>query len=91
MKKLQNPDNQLTEVLYFLLKKDNITFKQIHLDSGIINLSARLSDLKHDHNLPIKMNNQKTTNKFGRKINYGSWILQDKIKGLEIYNKLLKN
>ena len=89
MQELKKPINQLSEVLFYLITKKYITFSQIHQETGIINLSARLSDLKISHNLPIKLNNVKTTNKFGRKIEFGSWCLQDKIKGIEIYNEII--
>jgi len=90
MKKLKQPNSQLTEVLYYLLKRKYINFKQIYFDTGILNLSARLSDLKLEHDLPIKLNKVKTTNKFGRKIEYGTWALLNKEKGLEVYNELIK-
>ena len=90
MKKLKTPNSQLSETLYFLLKRNMINVKQMMFDTGIINLSARLSDLKLEHNLPIELNKVKTTNKFGRKIEFGNWVLTDKEKGLATYNELIK-
>ena len=88
--KLKLAKTQTTEVLYYLLKRDSITFSQIHFDTGIINLSARLSDLKHHHDLPIEIKYIERKNKFGRAIRFGSWILTDKQKGLITYNELNK-
>ena len=90
MKKLKKPTGQLSETLFFLLKRKNISVIQMMWDAGIINLSARLSDLKLEHNLPIELNKVKTTNKFGRKIEFGNWVLTDKEKGLATYNELIK-
>ena len=86
---LKNPTSQLTEVLYFLLLRNSITFSQIHFDTKMINLSARISDLRKK-GLYIPCMQIHFTNKFKRKISYGSWTLQDKAKGLEIYNKINK-
>lgn len=85
---LQNPKNQTAEVLYMLLKEDFITFKFSFEMSGMINLSARISNLRLDHELDIPCLQIKTRNKFGRPIRYGSWKLEDKEKGLEVYNKI---
>ena len=90
MKNLKSPDSQLTEVLFCLLDRKMITFMQMFLDSGIINLTARISDLRK-LNLEIPCTLIKTTNKFGRNITYGSWKLTNKEKGIEIYNELLKH
>ena len=90
MEKLKTPNSQLTEVLYYLLKRKSISFRQIFFDTGILNLSARLSDLKLYYDLPIKLNKIKTTNKFGRAVVFGNWKLKDKELGLKVYNKLLE-
>ena len=89
MKNLK-PTSQLTEVLFYLLKRNSITFKQIHFDCGILNLSARISDLRNEHLLDIPCKKMETINKFGRNISYGSWSLTNKEKGLKVYNKLVK-
>lgn len=85
---LENPKNQTAEVLYMLLKEDFITFKYSFEMSGMINLSARISNLRLDHELEIPCVQIKTTNKFGRPIRCGSWSLTNKEIGLEVYNKI---
>lgn len=90
MKNLKNPTSQITEVLHCLLTKNSITFSSVYKITGIINLTARLSNLRIDCGLDIPCVDVEFTNKFDRKSTYGSWKLTDKEHGLEVYNKLLK-
>ena len=91
MKELISPKNQTAEVLYELLTKDKITFKSVYLETGIINLGARLSDLRLDHELIIPCRWIDTINKHNRSIRYGSWKLMNKELGLTVYNKINKD
>jgi hypothetical protein len=85
---LATPKNQTAEVLYFLLQVDKITFSYIYAMTGILNLSARLSNLRLDYGLEIPCVEVETKNKFGRKISYGTWSLKDKESGRIIYSKI---
>lgn len=87
---LQKPGSQLEEVLYYLIKRDSISRKQIMFDCGILNLPARIGDLRHNHCLDIKLTSVKTKNKFGREITYGQYSLRDKEKGIKRYNQIIK-
>ena len=78
MKELKPPKNQKAEVLYELLTQEKITFKSVFLKTGIVEINARISDLRLDYGLIIPCNWIKTINKHNRKIRYGSWKLMDK-------------
>lgn len=87
---ISHPKNQTAEVLYFLLKNEKIDYKLIYVPTGILNLSARISDLRLDYGLDIPCKEVETKNKFGRKISYGTWSLTDKESGRIIYSKINK-
>jgi len=87
---LNHPKNQTAEVLYFLLNSKSIDFSYIYAMTGILNLSARLSNLRLDYGLDIPCITIETKNKFGRKISYGTWMLTDKDLGRIIYSKINK-
>jgi hypothetical protein len=90
MENLTLPKNQLAEVLYELLTNNKITFKSVFFATGIINMGARISDLRLDYALIIPCTWIKTENKFGRSIRYGSWSLENKELGIEVYNRINK-
>jgi hypothetical protein len=85
---MKNPKNQLAEVLYLLLTQKSITVKSAMNDIGILNLSARISDLRIKHNLIIECRKINTKNKFGRDISYGNFFLVTK---KSIANKVYNN
>lgn len=85
---LNYPKNQLSEVLYELLTNEIITFKSNFEATGILNLSARISDLRLNYGLEIPCIEIEAKNKHGRKISYGSWKLIDKDKGRIVYSKI---
>ena len=87
---LATPKNQTAEILYELLKNESINFKQTFENTGIINLSARISDLRHHYQLSIPCVEKEIKNKHGRKITFGVWNLVDKDKGRIIYTILNK-
>ena len=90
MKKLKKPNSQISEVLYYLLTRQSISVRQILFEAYILNLSARLSELRHQHNIGLKMIKTHRTNKFKRPVSYGTWRLTDKVHALETYKKLIK-
>jgi hypothetical protein len=85
---LATPKNQTSEILYFLLTNDKINFSYIYAMTGILNLSARISDLRLNYGLEIPCVEVETKNKFGRKISYGTWSLKDKEQARIIYSKI---
>ncbi len=86
--RIKKPTNQVQEVLHSLLTNDSITVKQMMNDTGILNLSARLSDLKLKHNVSVEIKEVKTENKHGREIYYGKWMLKDRLKAREVYDSM---
>lgn len=89
--RLPNPTKQIEEVLYCLIKRHNINTRQMMFDTGILNLTARISDLRTKYNLNIDCEMLPTKNKFDRAIKYGLFRLEDKQKGIDLYKKLQKN
>jgi len=87
---LKKPTTQLQEMLFTLLSEKTSTRRSVLLGCGILNPTARISDLRNDYFLNIRCEKIKVENKYGRKITYGSWKLVDKNKGLEVYKKLTK-
>ena len=85
---LNNPLTQLQEVLYELLSKESISVKQMMADTGILNIKARISDLRLKYNLSIDTEMVKVQNKYGRKVSFGQWRLTDKETALLTYKKL---
>lgn len=83
--KLSKPVNQLAEVLYLLLKNKSITRKSAVLDTGILNVSARIADLRTKYNINVICTKISTTNKFGRNVNYGSWSILNNAEQLDKY------
>ena len=75
---IAKPKNQTAEVLYLLLTQKSITVKSAMNDIGVLNLSARISNLRLKHNLLIECRKTITTNKFGRSITYGRFFLVTK-------------
>ena len=56
------------------------------LDTGILNVPARIMDLRNKHHIPIILTRISAVNKFGRSINYGSWSILNK---KDLYDKYI--
>ncbi len=74
---MHNPETQMQEVLYELLSNKKITVRQMMADTGILNLSARISNLRLIYHIDIETTEIETKNKFDRKIFYGEWTIDD--------------
>lgn len=85
---LHPPKTQLQEVLYELLNKNSINVRQMMDDTGILNIKARISDLRLVYNVGIDTEMIDQKNKHGRKCRFGSWKLTDKKNALLTYYKL---
>lgn len=92
--KINKPTNQRAEVLYLLIKHDCINRRDVLLDTGILNVTARIANLRNSHQIAIDCKRIETKNKFGRKISYGQWSISKRICALtnvlKIYNKINK-
>jgi hypothetical protein len=70
-----------------LLNNRVLTRRSILNDSGILNPTARIANLR-SNGIIIECKWIKSTNKFGRSIRYGAWSLLNEEKALEIYETL---
>jgi hypothetical protein len=87
---MKAPTNQTAEVLYELVKYGEITRRSIMSDCGILNLTARIADLRLRHGLSIICTKIQTKNKHNRAITYGCWSLENKKVAKEVYEKINK-
>lgn len=85
---MKAPKNQTAEVLYELLNSKAITRRTIMIECGILNVCARITDLRLKHNVPITCNYIQTKNKHNRTVRYGSWSLENKKQAKEVYLKI---
>ncbi len=88
--KLKKPVNQMAEVLYLLIKNKSVTRRSALLDTGILNVPARIMDLRNIHHIPIVLTRVSAVNKFGRGINYGSWSILNKANLEDKYKAINK-
>lgn len=86
---LPKPKKQKCEVLYELLNCDRAGRRYIMTMTGILNVPARILDLRRD-GVNIICEKVETTNKHGRKISYGEWHIpkEDKPIAIEIYKNI---
>jgi hypothetical protein len=90
---MKAPNNQTAEVLsQLLLYKQGITRMQFLRNTGILNVTARIANLRNKYGLTIHCKKISTQNKYGRSIKYGQWILEpnERGKAIEIYKKINK-
>ena len=87
---LAQPINQLTEVLYELLKyyKRGVSRRDFMISCWILNAPHHIMTLRRLYNLTIINDDMKTKNKFGRGTSFTYYKLQDFKKAVELYNKL---
>jgi hypothetical protein len=86
---MKKPNNQTAEVLYELIRKSSVTRKSIMIQTGILNLPARVLDLRRK-GIDINCLKIETKNKHGRNISYGKWMLVDKKSARTIYSTINK-
>jgi hypothetical protein len=84
---LQPPKNQTAEVLYELINNKHINRRDILIETGILNITARLSDIRK-HGIVVECKMIEALNKHNRKVQFGQWSVSDKNKAIEIYNKI---
>ena len=85
---MNKPKTQIQEVLYCLINSDSIDRRQMLLETGILNVTARIAELRKKHSLYISCDEIDVTNKYGRKVSYGRWSLPNKAAGIEVYEQL---
>ncbi|NJL75298.1 MAG: hypothetical protein HC892_09970 [Saprospiraceae bacterium] len=72
---MKSPKTQTAEVLYELLTNKSITRASIMTDTGILNLTARIADLRLRAHISIDCAYVNVLNKHGRKVRYGKWSI----------------
>ena len=82
------PKNQTQEIVYELITHDKINRREMFNSTGILNLTARIADLRNKYYVPIICTEIMIINKFGRKISYGEWSIADKQSASIIYLNL---
>jgi hypothetical protein len=89
---MKKPNNQIREVLYELIKNSAMTRMDFFRQTGILNVTARIANLRNIYRIDVRCKKIHTINKHGRKICYGSWSLDprtlDDVK--VIYEKINK-
>lgn len=88
MKKISKPESQIQEVLYYLITRIYIDRRQMMLSVGVWNLPDVIMKLRRNYGLTIKLLEIEVKNKFGRKVTYGKYKLENKKKASEVYKKL---
>lgn len=85
---LPAPSNQKEELLYMLLNSKTLSRRQILIQSGILNPTARIADLRN-LGVIIDCDNIKVKNKFNRSVTYGAWSISNKKKSEELYREMV--
>lgn len=85
---LKTPKNQTAEVLFQLLKNPFITRASMFLSTGILNLTARIADLRIRHGINIICEKVSVKNKRGDCVTYGKWKLGDIMDAKAKYSKV---
>lgn len=87
---IENPKNQLAEILHEMLVTGQITRKSA-MNLGVLNLTSRIANLRIHHNIDVVCVETPTKNKFGRPVAYGVWHVRDKDYAFDKYvNKINK-
>ncbi len=90
---METPKNQTAEVLYELLNNEFISRGSMFKSTGILNLPARISNLRLLYDLNIHTERVSTTNKYSRPVSYGIYSiksLESKSKAINLYNDINK-
>lgn len=90
--KLTKPKNQNAEVLFELITQPKINRIIIMQRCGVLNLTARIDNLKNKFGVNIVCSLTETKNKHNRKVKFGNWLIPklDLESAKEIYCKLNK-
>jgi hypothetical protein len=80
------PINQQMEVLAYLLAKDNATTKDIQRDCHVLNVTAKISELRK-YGVNISCSQVKAKNKYGRQINFGMYKICNLAESKIIYKR----
>lgn len=73
-------NRQCDRVLRYMQTQGSITRAQAMADIGVANLPAVIDDLRHKVGVPIKTNIVKGTNRYGEKITYAKYSIEEEEK-----------
>ena len=88
-----NPTNQTAEVLYELINNSPISRADVFKTTGILNVTARIADLRIRYGVNVVCDKVNTKNKFSRPISYGIWSIRSAVdleKAREVYSQINK-
>ena len=91
MKKIPEPQTQIQEVLYSLIKRINIDRRQMMITYGVLNLPDQIMKLRKKYRLTIELSKIKTRNKFNREVEFGQYSLKHKKEASKVYLTMQKN
>lgn len=86
------PTTQLQKVLYELLVRDKITQLELVKKYFILNVTARISDLRNDYGIYVRCEKKTIKNKFKRSVNIGLYYIpkDEKVDALIKYQEMIK-
>lgn len=70
-------NRQCDRVLRYMQTQESITRAQAMADIGVANLPAVIDDLRHKVGVPIKTSIVKGTNRYGEKITYAKYSIEE--------------
>ena len=70
-------NRQCDRVLRYMQTQGSITRAQAMADIGVANLPAVIDDLRHKVGVPIKTNIVNGTNRYGEKITYAKYSIEE--------------
>ena len=70
-------NHQYDRVLRYMQTQGSITRAQAMTDIGVANLTAVIDYLRHSVGVPIKTNLVKGTNRYGEKITYAKYSIEE--------------
>lgn len=70
-------NRQCDRVLRYMQTQGSITRAQAMADIGVANLPAVIDDLRHKVGVPIKTSIVKGTNRYGEKITYAKYSIEE--------------
>ena len=87
---LTRPKTQLQEVLYALLTRISITRRSL---PDVLNLTARIADLRVRHAIDVRCREEKHKNKYGHQMHFGYWFLAADARDTAqtVYQQLTEN
>lgn len=91
MKKPNQPETQIQQILYCLITRISIDRRQMMTSFNVLNLTAQISALRSKYGLKIDIDYVTKNNKFGNPVRNGVYSIKDKVQARNIYNEIQEN